>query len=57
MDAVADERYWVPNGILNCGKGDPMQISQMTHGASTARFRGVKVGGATKDMQSSKGVV
>lgn len=42
-DAVADERFWVKNGVLNCGKGDPMQVSQMTHGASPARFRNVRV--------------
>lgn len=45
-DAICDERFWIPNGVLNCGKGDPMQISQMTHGAAPARFRRVKVGGA-----------
>jgi TldD protein len=45
-DAVADERFWVKNGVLNCGKGDPMQVSQMTHGAAPARFRGIKVGAA-----------
>jgi len=45
-DAVADERFWVPNGVLNCGKGDPMQVSQMTHGAAPARFRNIKVGAA-----------
>jgi TldD protein len=45
-DAVCDERFWVPNGVLNCGKGDPMQISQMTHGAAPARFRGIQVGAA-----------
>jgi TldD protein len=45
-DAVCDERFWVPNGVLNCGKGDPMQVAQMTHGASPARFRRVKVGAA-----------
>ena len=55
LDAVADERFWVPNGILNCGKGDPMQVAQMTHGAATARFRKVRVGGATKGMKSSRG--
>jgi TldD protein len=43
MDAVADERYWVPEGIVSCGKGEPIQISQMTHGAATARFRGIRV--------------
>lgn len=45
-DAICDERFWVPDGVLNCGKGDPMQISQMSHGAAPARFRRVKVGGA-----------
>lgn len=45
-DAVCDERHWVQDGVLNCGKGDPMQISQMTHGAATARFRDIKVGAA-----------
>jgi len=43
-DAICDQRFWVPNGILNCGKGDPMQISQMTHGAAPARFRQINVG-------------
>ena len=43
-DAICDQRFWVPNGVLNCGKGDPMQISQMTHGAAPARFRGISVG-------------
>jgi len=42
-DAVADERFWVQDGIMNCGKGDPMQISQMTHGAAPARFRNITV--------------
>jgi TldD protein len=36
----------VQDGVLNCGKGDPMQIAQMTHGAAPARFRNVKVGAA-----------
>jgi TldD protein len=45
-DAIADDRFWVPNGVLNCGKGDPMQISKMTHGASPARFRNITVGAA-----------
>jgi TldD protein len=42
-DAVADERFWVQDGVLNCGKGDPTQISQMTHGAAPARFRNITV--------------
>lgn len=45
-DAICDERYWVPNGVANCGKGDPMQIQKMTHGAAPARFRDISVGAA-----------
>jgi TldD protein len=56
-EAIADERFWVPNGVLNCGKGDPQQISQMTHGAAPALFRGIEIGGATKGMKSGTGVV
>jgi TldD protein len=56
-DAICDQRHWIPNGILNCGKGDPGQVSQMTHGAATARFRNIKVGGATKGLKSGKEVV
>jgi len=53
VDAVSDERSWVPNGVLNCGKGDPMQVSQMTHGAPTIRVRNVKVGAAAEVMRQS----
>jgi len=42
-DAICDERFWVRNGVLNCGKGDPMQVAQMTHAAAPARFRNVRV--------------
>jgi len=42
-DAVCDEREWQPYGALNCGKGDPMQVAQMTTGSAPARFRGVQV--------------
>lgn len=45
-DAICDQRFWVPNGVLNCGKGDPMQTAQMTHGAAPARFRNITVGAA-----------
>ncbi len=45
-DGVAGPSSWQPHGIMNCGKGEPMQIQRMTHGASAARFRGIQVGGA-----------
>lgn len=36
-DAVgADVRVW---GVPNCGKGQPMQVARVGHGAPTARFR------------------
>lgn len=44
-DAVADRRWFKTAGFLTCGKGEPMQSARMTHGASWARFRNVKVGG------------
>ena len=48
LDAVCDKRFWEPIGVMGCGKGDPMQIAQMTHGSAPARFRKIDVGGATK---------
>jgi TldD protein len=48
LDAICDERFWTPCGVMNCGKGDPMQVAQMTHGSAPARFRQIDVGGATK---------
>jgi TldD protein len=53
IDAIADERFWHMGGVLNCGKGDPMQISQMTHGAATVRVRNVQVGAAAGVMRKS----
>ncbi len=42
-DAICDETEWQPYGTQNCGKGDPMQIYQMTQGSAPARFRKVNV--------------
>jgi TldD protein len=46
MDAICDRRYWTLWGTPNCGKGQPEQGMGTGHGASPARFRQVKVGGA-----------
>ncbi len=46
MDKIADQRFWEPWGITNCGKGEPMQSMQMSHGSAPARFRNIEVGGA-----------
>ncbi|HOD18184.1 MAG TPA: TldD/PmbA family protein [Candidatus Cloacimonadota bacterium] len=45
-DAICDERFWRPFGVINCGKGQPNQTGRMTHGAAPARFRNIRVGGA-----------
>ncbi len=43
-DAVCNESWWRPFGVMNCGKGEPGQIARMTHGSAPARFRKIKVG-------------
>ncbi len=43
-DAVCGEKDWKLFGLATCGKGDPMQIMQVGHGASPARFRKVSLG-------------
>jgi TldD protein len=40
-DAVCDASHWRLWGVPNCGKGNPMQIAEMSHGAAPARFRKV----------------
>lgn len=46
LDGVGGRSDWRPHGIMNCGKGEPMQVMYMTHGASHTRFRDIQVGGA-----------
>jgi TldD protein len=43
-DAVAGPESFRLWGFATCGKGEPMQIMRVGHGASPARFRGVTVG-------------
>lgn len=43
-DAVARREEWRVWGIPNCGKGEPCQVAHVGHGASVARFRGVRIG-------------
>ena len=43
-DAIAGPDEWRLWGVNSCGKGDPMQLMQVGHGASPARFRGVSIG-------------
>lgn len=42
-DGVADRSHRRQHGFITCGKGQPGQSGWMTHAASHARFRGVKV--------------
>ncbi len=46
--AVAGPADWRMHGIMNCGKGEPMQTMMMTHGASTTRFSNIEVGASRK---------
>ena len=43
-DAVCSRDHWKVWGLNNCGKGEPMQVAHVAHGAAPARFRGVSVG-------------
>ena len=43
-DAICNKRHWHVWGVPNCGKGEPMQIAHVAHGAAPARFRNIKVG-------------
>ncbi len=43
-DAVAGADEWRTWGVLNCGKGEPMQVMWVGHGVSPSRFRDVRVG-------------
>lgn len=45
-DAICDQRFWRPFGVVNCGKGQPSQTARMTHGSAPARFRNIRVGGS-----------
>ena len=43
-DFVCGPAEWKPWGVMNCGKGQPGQVAQITHGAAPSRFRKVLVG-------------
>jgi TldD protein len=48
-DFVCGTEAWRPWSVVNCGKGQPGQVAEMTHGAAPARFRAVKVGAGYED--------
>jgi len=41
-DRIAGAAEWRLHGVANCGKGNPMQLAEMSHGAAPARFRRVE---------------
>lgn len=43
-DAICGPSEWRLWGVLNCGKGEPMQLMAVGHGTAPARFRDVEVG-------------
>jgi len=43
-DAVCSRSEWRVWGLDNCGKGEPMQVAHVAHGAAPARFRNVRIG-------------
>ena len=43
-DGICNSNLWHVWGVPNCGKGEPQQIMKVSHGASPARFRKVRVG-------------
>ncbi len=44
VDAICNEDHWTLWGVSNCGKGQPGQTAEMSHGAAPTRFRGLTVG-------------
>ena len=42
-DAICNQDHFVLWGVTNCGKGQPGQTAEMSHGAAPARFRNVHV--------------
>jgi TldD protein len=43
LDAVGGAAAWSLWGLTNCGKGEPGQVMEVSHGAAPARFRDVQV--------------
>ena len=48
-DAVCGPEEWELWGVVNCGKGNPMQVAEMSHGAAPARFRNVAFVGSESE--------
>ncbi len=46
VDAICPKEEWRQEGVVNCGKGQPMQTAQLTHGSAPMRLRNLTVGKA-----------
>lgn len=44
IDAIGPESEWEQCGVDLCGKGEPMQIAQMSHGCVPVRVKNIQVG-------------
>jgi predicted Zn-dependent protease len=53
-DAVCSRDHWQVWGLPNCGKGEPMQVAHVAHGARPARFRRRSGGGGSLMMTPRK---
>ena len=42
-DAICNQDHFVLWGVANCGKGQPGQTAEMSHGAAPARFRNIQM--------------
>jgi TldD protein len=43
-DAICGPEEFKLLGVMNCGKGQPMQVNRMSHGCAPARFKKVMLG-------------
>ncbi|MCA8934663.1 MAG: TldD/PmbA family protein [Planctomycetes bacterium] len=43
-DAICNQDHWDLWGVINCGKGQPGQTAEMSHGGAPTRFKGIEVG-------------
>lgn len=44
LDAICSPGEWALWSFVNCGKGEPGQVMEVSHGAAPARFHDVQVG-------------
>ncbi len=49
-DAVCDESEYKLGGSFSCGKGEPGQVSPVSHGSSPARFRNINILNTAKEI-------